>query len=132
MGFLSRKSPEQKAAERDEKARRAAVAAGVDVDGALAVAHRINAVSGGNHAWRTLVVRPDRVELHDHGAIGTPHKDGQGVQTLPVARITSVESVNHPKGWSDVRIHSAGETLEFGADQDHAPVLRNTITQLLH
>jgi hypothetical protein len=57
---------DESAAKLDGKARQRATKKGLDVDGALVVAHDINKAS----AYETLIVWPDRVEKHNHGKLG--------------------------------------------------------------
>lgn len=130
MGLFTRKTPDQKAAEIEAKARQEAERAGVDIDGALAVGHHL-APEGNGFAWRTLVIRPDRVELHHHGQVATLSKEGRGVRTIPVEKITSVKSENDD-GINEVTIYASGDDLTFRAKQEQGPRLAATVAELIH
>ncbi|MDP9443619.1 MAG: hypothetical protein M3P83_04425 [Actinomycetota bacterium] len=66
---------EDKRAKQEAKARATASKKGIDVDGALVVAHTLNE----DGAPETLVVWPDRIELHNHGKVGSLFGKGKGV-----------------------------------------------------
>src|SRR5690242_5582022 len=74
----------------DVKAREKAAKKGLDVEGALIVAHDLNKDS----AYETLVVWPDRVEKHNHGKVASFLGSGKGVESMPMANVSSVEARN--------------------------------------
>lgn len=109
----------------DEKARRKAQKKGIDVDGAIAVAHTFD-----DSADQFLLVFPDRVDLVSRGKLGSLLKSGAGTETIPASRISSVQARN--KGiWNVVEIFASGNVVEFKADHVTGPWLRDQIRELL-
>ena len=82
MGLLTRGTPNQTLAKQDARARAKASKAGIDTTGALAVS-RWNRDS----AWSTMLVFPDRVDIHN--ARGSFTRTGRGVASVPIAEISS-------------------------------------------
>lgn len=81
---------DERAEHLQEKARASAAKRGVDVTGALAVAHDLQ-----DDAQRaTFIVYPDRVEIVSHGKMGSMLRAGAGVETIPVGSIASVDAAN--------------------------------------
>lgn len=126
MALFTKKSPEQKLAKIQEKAIDAARRAGVDTEGAVAVGHAINL----DRAYVTLVVRPDRVEIVNHGKVGSPMKEGAGRVVITGEQVSSV-SDRREAGRSILEIvHGGGVVTQYVTSHEEAPVLARAIRQI--
>lgn len=125
MGIFSKKSPEEQVAAADAKARAKAAKKGVD-EGAIAVAHDLSE----DTAHCTFILWPDRVEIHNHGKVGSLTGKGAGVESIPLSRVASVDVAR--KGvFSVVRVHGSGHSLEYRTDSIQGPRLRREVMALL-
>lgn len=124
MGLFTKKDPAEKLEKLQVKSREKATKAGVDVAGALAVGHDLN----DDAAHCTFVVWPDRVELHNHGKIGSVTRSGAGVTTLPLAQVSSV-SANNAGIYGLVQVVAGVQVLEFRTNQIEAPALADAVRQ---
>lgn|GEM_PF-2747506 len=104
-------------AEREEaKAREKATKKGVDIEGALWVGHDLQ--PKGNHT-ATLVVFPDRVELHNHGETASILRQGKGVEVVPMSQVTSMSS-SKAFPFTILTITGAGVSLSYrGGESVH-------------
>lgn len=126
MGLFTKKSPAEKLAGLQQKAAADAAKAGVDVTGALAVAHSINR----DHAYVTLVVRPERVEVINHGRVGSPMKQDAGTVVVPVEKISAV-STRQDAGRAVLVVEYGGHEVTYWTSHTEAPVLADTIRDLM-
>lgn len=92
----------------EAKARKKAATNGVDLEGAVFVAH---AYADGHE--RTLVVTNDRITVHDHGKTGTWTKKGRGVEIIAISKVTSIEVRKTGMLNYALVFHSSGNDLEY-------------------
>ncbi|WP_206062781.1 SHOCT domain-containing protein [Nocardioides piscis] len=106
-----------------DKARAKAQKKGVEVAGAVAVGHTFD-----DSADQFLVIFPDRVELVSMGKLGSLFRSGAGTESIPMARVSSTECRNQGI-WSQVEVHTSGNSIEFKCDQVSGPYLRQAIIE---
>lgn len=127
MGLFTKKSPAEKLAQKQQKALEEARRAGVETMDALAVAHSINM----DRAYVTLVVRPERVEVHNHGKVGDPLHTGRGVHVVRAEELQSV-SWRFDAGRAIVEVeYAGGQSLGYHTSHEEAPVLAEKIGSLI-
>jgi hypothetical protein len=101
-------------------------AKGLDVDGALVVAHDINKAS----AYETLIVWPDRVEKHNHGKLGSLFGSGKGVESMLIGNVASVEARNDGI-FGKLDVHGSGNSISFRTSQPEAHKIRPIVMDLM-
>jgi hypothetical protein len=94
---------EELVAKLEANARERATKKGLDVDGALLVAHATLVRDG--RGPETLVVWPDRVEKYKHVSWG---KDIDSVESMLIANVTSVEAQG-----GTFFVHASGDSMSF-------------------
>jgi hypothetical protein len=104
-----------------DKVRAKAVKAGVAVEGALAVCHAFT-----DNQDTFLLVFPDRVDIIRKRQIGSLLGGNAGVESYPVASITSA-SVNQSGIWSTLKFTSSNVEVEFRGDVQTVPAAREAI-----
>ncbi|GAA1967019.1 SHOCT domain-containing protein [Microbacterium deminutum] len=104
-----------------ERARAKASKKGINVDGALAVAHTYD-----DGQDQFLVLFPDRVELIKRRKTGSLFGSGAGTEAIPLTRISSTQVVNSSI-WAIVEVYTSGNSIKFKADQISGPAMREAI-----
>lgn len=104
-----------------DRVRAKATKAGVDTDGAIAVAHDFQ-----NKRDQFLLVYPDRVDIHRSAKIGSLTGSGRGVESYPLASVTSA-GVKQEGIWSVLSFSAAGVSVEFRGPRDLVPAAREAI-----
>lgn len=95
--------------------------AGVNVTGAVAVSHEYR---DGRDSY--LVVFPDRVDVHHGRKVGALSASGMGVESYPLASVSSVSAV--VKGiWMELKLTGSGFDVSFRGDQATIPLVRDAI-----
>lgn len=117
MGIFSR-GPKLSASDR---VRAKAEKAGFNSDGAVAVAHDFR-----DNQDHFLFVYPDRVDIHTTAKIGALLGSGRGVESYPLASITSA-SVKQAGIWSVLSFTASGVDVEFRGPMDLVPAAREAI-----
>ena len=117
---------DESATKLDGKARQRATKKGLDVDGALVVAHNINKDS----AYETLIVWPDRVEKHNHRKLGSLFVSGKGVESMLIGNIASVEARNDGI-YGKLDVHGSGNSISFRTSQPEAHKIRAIVMDLM-
>ena len=117
---------EQQAVKLEAKAREKATKKGLDLDGALIVAHDLSKDS----AWETLIVWPDRVEKHNHGKVGSIFGSGKGVESMPIGNVASVEARNDGI-YGRLDVHGSGNSIGFRTSQPQAHRIRGVVMDLM-
>ena len=110
----------------EAKAREKAGKKGIDVEGALAVAHDMNK----DNAFETLVVWPDRVEKHNHGKVASMFGSGKGAEAIPVGNIASVQASNSGV-FGKLEIHGSGNSINYRTSQPQAHHLQAIVMELV-
>jgi hypothetical protein len=115
-----------KAAEQMDKARAKAAKRGVDVSNAIAVGSGYF-----DDADHFLVIHPDRVDLFNMGKTASLLKEGRGVQSISVERISSAQC-NQSGIYAVLSIAASGTSMEFKCDVITGPVLCKMILEQVH
>ena len=100
---------------------REATKRGVPVDGALGVA---SSMEGGH--WQTLVVWPDRVDVHTSKKAGALFGSGAGVDSYPVGSVSSA-GVRQSGIWSILTLTGSNFEVVFKGTADVVPLIRDQI-----
>lgn len=112
---------------RDEKSRAKAVKRGINVDDALYVDSVLY-----DERQTTIVVRPHVVELHDHGKVVSLLRTGKGVEEIPIARISSVETKKLGPLFEALVIYTSGNTIQYVSGGPVVAQLRKIISDLVN
>lgn len=104
-----------------DKVRARAAKAGFDTEGAVAVAHCFR-----DNQDQYLAVFPDRVDIHRTAKIGSFLGSGRGVESYPLASITSA-GVKQDGIWSVLTFTASGVDVEFRGPMDLVPAAREAI-----
>jgi hypothetical protein len=108
------------------KARQKALLSGLNVAGTIEVAQ-------GQDFTRPsfLFVYADRIDLVKLGQGGVMIGKGAGTESIPIARISSVQS-NADGGYSKLKLFTSGSTIEFKTHYAVGPYLRQLISGMLN
>jgi hypothetical protein len=101
---------------------------GVDTSDALLVLEGID-----DSSIVFLVIRPDRVEAHNMGKMGTLTHKGRGMEEIGIQRISSVEVKKAGMLKHEVRVYTSGNTLTAPLPaREMAEAARATISALMN
>lgn len=117
MGIFTR-GPKLSAA---DKVRAKAEKAGVSTDGALVVVHDFQ-----NNQDNYLLVFPDRVDIHRSAKIGSLLGSGRGVESYPLASVTS-SGVKQSGIWSTLTFTASGVDVDFRGPVSYMAEAREAI-----
>jgi hypothetical protein len=111
----------------DKRDRASAAKRGIAIDDALFVWHGVNSIGDSFH---TLVIRPDRVEMHNHATLGSILKQGRGVESMPIASIISVDARNEGL-FGELHLQTAAGSIRARMNQVQAERARQVIAELM-